>query len=328
VLSSGRVASVESETLPTLVSRVMRLRLRYEGEADGPSSVIYKGPMPGRAAPTAESGLTEVRFYRDLAATMSPPIAPRCFEAVWEADTREWHLLLEDLDATHELATPWPLPPTERQCQQILQTLARFHARWWNDPGLGVSIGTWPTEQVLKQQRAVVRKSFASFVDRLGDRLTRERRTLYERYFEAAPRLRARLINQPNLTVIHGDAHVWNFLMPRSGGDDVRMFDWDAWRPGLATNDLAYMMALHWYPDRRRRLERPLLDHYHEALVSLGVQGYDRSALHDDYRLSVLLMIMMPAFQAAFDIPPAVWWSHFERVMLAVDDLGCRELLD
>jgi hypothetical protein len=27
------------------------------------------------------------------------------------------------------------------------------------------------------------------------------------------------------------------------------------------------------------------------------------------------------------DIPPVIWWNNFERIMLAVDDLGCRELL-
>ncbi len=328
LLDGGRVTSVESETLPTLISRVMRLRLRYEGASDAPASIIFKAGISGRTGGLWEAGFAEVRFYRELAGAVSPPLAPRCFEAVWEADTKEWHLLLEDLDPSHELATPWPLPPSEIQCEQILRTLARFHAQWWSDPRLGVSIGTWPTEQAVKQQLQAGSARFASFVDRLGDRLTRERRTVYERYFEAAPRLRTRVINQPNLTVVHGDTHVWNFLVPRNGGDDVRMFDWDTWRPGLASSDLAYMMALHWYPDRRRHLERRLIDHYHTALLARGVLGYDRHALSDDYRLSVLFLIMVPVFQAAIDLPAAVWWSHFERIMLAVEDLGCRELLD
>jgi hypothetical protein len=29
----------------------------------------------------------------------------------------------------------------------------------------------------------------------------------------------------------------------------------------------------------------------------------------------------------AFDIPPWIWWNHFERPMLAFDDLGFRDLL-
>jgi len=328
VLSGGRVHDVKAETLPTLISRVIRLRLSYDGAVGAPGSVIFKGGMPGRSGGLWEPGSQEVRFYGQLAAAMSAPLVPRCFEAVWEADTKEWHLLLEDLDESHALPTPWPLPPTQAQCERILRTLARFHAQWWDDPRLGVSVGTWPTEEAAKQQLQVAAERFRSFIDRLGDRLSRERRELYERYLEAAPRLRARLRLQCNLTVIHADAHVWNFLLPRDDGDDVRIFDWDTWRPGLASNDLAYMMAMHWYPDRRRRLERPLLDHYHAALVAHGVQGYNRRALDDDYRLSVLFQILVPVWQAALDIPPAVWWSHLERIMLAVDDLGCRELLD
>ena len=58
-----------------------------------------------------------------------------------------------------------------------------------------------------------------------------------------------------------------------------------------------------------------------------GVQGYDRRALQEDYCLSVLWQIATPVWQAANDIPPVIWWNNFERIMLAVDDLGCRELL-
>jgi Phosphotransferase enzyme family len=328
VLSGGRVLDVKAETLPTLVSRVIRLRLSYDGAVDAPGSVIFKGGIPGRGGGLWEPGTLEVQFYRQLATAMSTPLVPRCFEAVWEADTKEWHLLLEDLDESHALATPWPLPPMQAQCERILRTLARFHAEWWDDPRLGVSVGTWPTEETVKQQLQAAAKRFGSFADRLGDRLSRERRELYEHYLEAAPRLRTRLRSRRNLTIVHADAHVWNFLLPRDDGDDVRIFDWDTWRAGLASNDLAYMMAMHWYPDRRRRLEQPLLDHYHAALVARGVQGYDRHALNDDYRLSVLFQILIPMWQEAINIPPAVWWGHLERIMLAIDDLGCRELLD
>jgi hypothetical protein len=110
------------------------------------------------------------------------------------------------------------------------------------------------------------------------------------------------------------------------GGSDVRFFDWDSWRVGIGTNDLAYMMAMHWYPDRRRWLERPLLDLYHATLAAHGV-SYDRRALDDDYRLSVLWQITTPVWQAANNIPAVIWWNNLERTMLAVDDLGCRDLL-
>jgi hypothetical protein len=43
--------------------------------------------------------------------------------------------------------------------------------------------------------------------------------------------------------------------------------------------------------------------------------------------LSVLWQIMTPVWQSAIGLPPVIWWSHIERIMLAIDDLGCREWL-
>ena len=113
----------------------------------------------------------------------------------------------------------------------------------------------------------------------------------------------------------------------RDLGDDVRLFDWEGWRVDVATDDLAYMMALHWFPDHRRRHERDLLDCYHAELLAHGVSGYDRRALDDDYRLSVLWQIATPVWQAANNIPSGIWWHHLERIFLAIDDLGCRDFL-
>jgi hypothetical protein len=90
----------------------------------------------------------------------------------------------------------------------------------------------------------------ANLSDRLGDRLSADRCRIYERFFAAPPHF-ARVATRKNLSIVHGDAHVWNVFLPNddsAGGDNV-------------------------------------------------------------------------------GIPPAIWWNNFERIMLAVDDLGCRELL-
>jgi hypothetical protein len=72
----------------------------------------------------------------------SAPV-PRCFEVLWDEDTKTWHLLLEDLTDSHVIATTWPLPPTFEQCESILRARARFHAAWWDDLPLGASVGNW-----------------------------------------------------------------------------------------------------------------------------------------------------------------------------------------
>jgi hypothetical protein len=36
---------------------------------------------------------------------------------------------------------------------------------------------------------------------------------------------------------------------------------------------------------------------------------------------------MTPVWQASVNIPPVIWWNNFERIFLAVDDRGCRDLI-
>ena len=140
VLDDGRVVSVEAEAPRNqLVSCIVRLRLGYEGAAEAaPRSLILKMPLPGdRNDRPFVQGASEVAFYAKVRRDACGQV-PRCFDGDWQDETREWHLLLEDLTDTHEIATPWPLPPDEATCRRMVQTLARFHAAWWDDPRLGV----------------------------------------------------------------------------------------------------------------------------------------------------------------------------------------------
>lgn len=307
MLDDGRVLTVEAEApRDQLLSRIVRLRLGYEGAAaTAPRSLILKIGLPGDANDRPfVLGANEVAFYAKVAPATPAGLVPRCFDSAWHAETRQWHLLLEDLTDTHEIATQWPLPPSESLCRHMVQTLARFHAAWWDHPGLGVEIGTRSDAEAARQAMQRHAGAFERFADHLGDRLSHERRQLYERFFAAAPGRQARVLTYRNVTLVHGDAHVWNCFVPKDGSDDLRYFDWDAWRIGLASGDLAYMMATHWYPERRRRLERPLLDHYHAALLAHGVRGYDRAALAEDYRRSVLMQLLQPMLQMTGGLPP------------------------
>jgi hypothetical protein len=72
--------------------------------------------------------------------------------------------------------------------------------------------------------------AMARFVDRIGDRLPRERLHLYDRLLAAAPSLFQRYQSHRDVTIIQGDAHVWNCFLPKEGSEDVRFFDWDSWR--------------------------------------------------------------------------------------------------
>jgi hypothetical protein len=330
VLERGDVVAVDVETpRDTLLSRIARLRLTYGPAAAGPSHVFCKSRRDDIDAQLQKFGRKEVDFYRLVAPATPAGLLPRCYEARVEPGG-PWFLMLEDLTASHQVMGDWPLPPPPGPWHAVVAAHARFHAAWWDHERLGVSVGAFGDESgLLDRYLAGLPGELAAFADRLGDRLSPERRRIYERLPAAAPRMLDRYRRHRHLTLVHGDAHVWNAMLPRQpGSGDLRLIDWDGWRVDTATDDLAYMLAMHWFPDWRRRHERDSLARYHDTLVAHGVRGYPFEALWEDYRLSVLWRITTPMWQANHGLPPVVWWHHLDRIMAAVHDLGCLELLD
>jgi len=181
VLSDSRVCDVVVESSrATILSRIMRLRLSYDGTTAGaPASLILKVGLPERADARWNSGRHEVAFYTHVAEATPPALLPECYDAAWDENTRDWHLLLEDLTESHFVLTHWPMPPTRPQSEAIVRARARFHAAWWDDPRLGTSIGAWlePHDPQIQQ----FAEEFGRFADRVGDRLPAERRAIYER---------------------------------------------------------------------------------------------------------------------------------------------------
>ena len=86
-------------------------------------------------------------------------------------------------------------------------------------------------------------------------------------------------------------------------------------------------MALHWYPSRRRELERPLLRHYHERLQSHGLNDYSFDELVLDYRRAAVRNLTIPILFWSRGMKPEGWWHRLECALAAYRDLDCDELL-
>jgi len=329
VLPVGRVTAVHAgERRTTIVSTIVPVRVEYSPDAprDAPARLLLKATRGGLDASLQSVGEREVAFYRKAAPLMPGGPLPRCYDA--EYSSGRFHLLLEDLSETHMLVTEWPLPPSVEACERIVDTWAIFHAFWWRHPSLGREVGTFLDEAAMAKITAEYRGRYERFAETLADRLWPEARVVYARVFDAWGRLYTpgRLYAAP--TLAHGDAHVWNLLSPRDGAaSGIRLIDWDAWRIGRGAADLAYMMAVHWYPERRARLEARLIERYHAGLLAHGVTAYSLDRLWEDYRLSVIGLLSIPVWQQFSGFHPSIWWPHLHRVLAAFEDLGCAALL-
>ena len=327
-LPHGSVRAIQAgQRRTSTLAAIVAFQVEYtpDAPAQAPTRLVLKATREGLDPSLRSVGQREVAFYRQVAPIMPDGPFPRCYGA--ESADGRFHLLLEDLSETHTILTEWPLPPSVEACEQIVDTWASFHAFWWRGPRLGQEVGTFLDEPALAKIGAEYQEHYRRFAEALGDRLSPAARDVYARVSEARGRLYTPARLYANYTLAHGDAHVWNLFYPREPGGRIRLIDWDGWRIGRGAADLAYMMALHWYPERRARLEARLLERYHAALCGHGVREYSLDRLWEDYRLSVIGHLATPVWQHAYRLHPAIWWSHVHRILAAFDDLECGQLL-
>ncbi len=330
-LHSGRVKRVSLNRSRTLtVSIISHLEIEYSADApeNAPKRLFLKISNPDfRPADAGKFHPSEFEFYSAVSKLMPDPPIPPCFDASFSEKTGRSHLLLEDLSETH-YHTSVPLPPTLPECEGAVDCLAQVHAYWWEDARLGREVGKLLSERAVEELARATADRFCAFADFLGDRLSEERRKLFEKVIATFPRPWVRLTSAKGLTVTHGDAHFWNFLYPRATREGrVYLLDWQTWHVHIGPRDLAYMITLFWYPERRARMERNLVKRYHQALLARGVQNYSWEDCWKDYRWSAIRNLFIPALHWSKGLPGWLWWSQLEKAVLAFQDLECIELI-
>ena len=325
--SIGRVTAIELDTGETTFCLKAYLRPTY-AERPGPSGLFMKFSKDHHPVTTPEEG-REVVFYQHIAPATRVPSLVHCYDACYDPDRHRLHLVLEDVSETHHAEAASQLPLTGEHAGMVVDALAQIHAAWWEHPPFEISRQPWPNAEEIAQRIGRVRAQVNEFVAMLGDRLTAASQELLQRVLASLPRLYVRLLDAQGYTVVHDDIHVGNVMYPSTSAvGSIRLIDWQTWHVDLAAKDLAHMMAVFWYPDRRRTLELPLLNRYHGQLLAAGVAGYSWDQFWWDYRLCVLRKLFLPPHQWATGHTPSIWWNHLQRIMLAFDDLGCEELLD
>ena len=326
-LGSGAVADIRvDQEVVTAISTLTFLTATYTPNvSDGlPRRLVVKSPLVPLKPGSEFSG--EAHFYRHVAPLLGAPPLVRCLAVLDASDADQETVVLEDLRSTHD-HPPWPLPPSQKQCALAIDALVRIHAHWWEAPALGHTLGQLHTTESLTTMVQGIAAHLPAFSDALGDAFTAEGRRVYERVFGSSLQPWLRLTSARALTIIHGDAHTWNFLFPRIDDGPAFLIDWQLWHLDLGARDLAFMMALHWYPSRRRELEESLLKYYHDGLMARGIGNYTLDDLMIDYRRCVVRNLTIPILHWSRGMKPDGWWHRLECALAAYRDLGCEELL-
>lgn len=248
------------------------LLLHYQaGTAEAlPRQVILKLAYDLEALPSPLYA-NEVNFYHRLRADV-PVEAPLCLGAHYDAESRRFALLLEDLTQRGAVfpnaLTPLSLP----QVEAVLDSLARLHAHYWQHDEFSSKF-TWLETHVSGD--------LSTFMNTLVPHVIQQeidtnffKHELVAKMNSSGDELLCGMLavqqHQANLpqTLLHGDTHVGNvYLLPK----DVGLLDWQLMVRGYCMHDVNYLITTALPVNLRRAHERQLLQTYLDKLRQYGV---------------------------------------------------------
>lgn len=277
-------------------------------------------------------GPSEVFYYtRDYVDVADAPLI-RCYDAAYSEAQHRYHLLLEDVSATHIMAADQPL--TLDYGLALAEAFAILHARWWGGERLANAAAPIHSASHIQRFADIAEPGVAHIIRHCAAALKPHWPDLMRDCFAHHPAaMIARAQDLTGFTLIHGDAGPYNIMVLRGGTRplyliDRQPFDWSltTW---LGVYDLAFAIVLDWDSDSRRHLEKPVLRHYHQHLRQRDVTDYTWEQLWDDYRLAAAMGIYVATeyCRGGLNEPAQKYWlPRLQRSLTACDDLNCRAL--
>ncbi len=331
-LTHGAVAGFDVDKGRANWSTNASLRVRYVDGSQGalPQRLFLK--LVNADLEDESFGPSEATYYtRDYVGVEDAPVV-RCYDSAYSEEKRRYHVLLDDLSESHVEAAE--KAPTLGYGLALAEGLAAMHARWWGAQRLAEAGAPIHSANHIRRFVDIAEPGAGHILSRFSAELEphwpEAIRALYARHPQA---IIERTQDHNGFTLIHGDANSTNILAPSEGDRPIYLvarqpFDWSltTW---LGVYDLAYAMVLDWEVETRRRLETPVLRHYHNQLIKKGIEGYSWERLFDDYRLSVAMGVYIATEYCRGGVNAQlawVWLPMLQRSLAACDDLHCSEL--
>jgi hypothetical protein len=264
---------------------VARLKLDYSPAGAGPATLIAKvaSADPGARMLGAAFGLyeREVRFYSELSATCGVP-APRSPFAAYEPMTGGVLILLEDL--TEGAFGDQIQGCTIAEAEMGVATLARMHARWWQNPELDRFEWLKSGIEIMRQPAALMYEaSWPVAVERYGHLLPQTWIDLAPTLLPRAMKALDQLAALPE-TLGHGDFRHDNLFFSTNPERPLIVCDWQGTSRATGAIDFAYFVAGSLPVEDRRAHEDDLMRRYHALLQEGGVRDYTLDHLRSHYR--------------------------------------------
>jgi Ecdysteroid kinase-like family len=296
------VASFRAERIGEgvgMTSYLYRLHLTYEGsptvkhgEGSAPATVIVKFATDDPTTRSMIDSLSlyqrEVRFYAELSEG-NPFRIPFCYLAQQATDSTDFILVLEDVGALS--AIDQLIGCTWEQSVLAVQTVAGFHAKWWEHASLDGLSETFPPlslpgYKVMLPYLFGVGLEFLKTL--LPELISPSIDTFAEQWGTYCPAI-LDAIAEPK-TLCHGDWRADNLFID---GDNMAALDFQILGIGSGLYDVAYFTSQSMEPSVRAGRDRELIALYVAALQSHGV-SIDLEVAWRQYRQALMFCFIYP----------------------------------
>jgi thiamine kinase-like enzyme len=323
--SALKAKLIDFSTRPTpkqgLTSTVHILELTFAQQTlakqnthPNPSHLIAKfssnHPQAQEALAANRGFQREFDFYQHFSDQSGLSI-PFCYWAEYDPVTNQAGLLLEYIQDTRVTSV---YDGHSQDIQAVLDQLAPFHARWWNQSAklavLCQGQESFIVEPILAKLDLALTNIRQRYRSEIGETLI----ALLEQWIKKAHRLIAYEQQKPQ-TLCHGDLHRDQILFPSKDDGVIRIIDWQMASRDSGAYDLAYLPMTGLRPEQRKSCERSMVENYHAQLIANGVTDYSLETLWGSYRMSIArIAIYFLSALAAPDIAPILaWWESDEK---------------
>ena len=276
---------------------IAKLKITYDKEShELPPTMIVKMPLYRRPKDSTVPNFyeREIRCYDELV-PISPIRTPNLIYSSIDSEARRCILILEDCSQYKMIDQIDGL--NYEQTIQVINSIADFHARWWDAPDL------FSLEWMPKHNDDLV----VEFIDNFRQAWDFSKKSVnFELIFpEGSRKVGEKIYKQypwlinsipdENLTIAHYDLRAENIFFDSDNSEKpVIIIDWMTASISVGILDIAYLLALSLKIDLRRKIEKEMIELYLKRLEAKGIRGLEFDFIWEFYLRSLLSYVYLP----------------------------------
>ncbi len=272
-----------------ILSILQRVIPTYSGETKAPKSFVVKYPTDDATQRFTADALVlyirELVFYKECAAD-APFRTAKCYAQAIAGDNTDFTIAMEDIGSFRALNQLEGVSLAESKV--LLETLADFHAMWWNSPKLE-NFATVFQPISNPTYHAVLPMLWSSgwpiVEEHAGQSIPESVADIGGIWAEKCPWMLDNLMSPT--TMCHGDYRADNMMFD---GDDPAIIDFQICGTGSGMYDVGYFISQSIDTSVRRGHDQELVDTYLNRLEKHGID-IDRAEAWRQYLVSICFCV-------------------------------------